>query len=422
MERTDESRIALVLAGGGARGAYEAGALSVLLPVLEERGERPRMIIGTSVGAITAAFMASAGHASVVDAMADGLGRWRQAEKDEVLGSVLLKQAPLAAAKYLGNLLSIGDARLSGLLDTSPLRENLHRWIDWDALGANLDSGIVELLAVVATGTRSGRTTVFIDSSADRDAPRSNVVDYVPARIGIDHIMASAAIPILFPPVRVNEPHSAAGWYLDGGVRFNTPIKPALDLGAERVVVVGTGAIDQSEDPPADDADDPPAIVDAAVNLLHGTLVDPLLEDLRNVGNINLHYVTEDGCPTDSGPAQLRRAERKRPYRRVPYLFTGPRRTRDIGELATAVFERRYGGMNALRSLDFGLLNTVFKEGSTPHGELLSYLFFDAEFIDQLIEMGREDCERWLRQTTLDGGDIWRIGPPEESFAASQPQ
>src|SRR5215213_7203412 len=146
MARADGPRIALVLAGGGARGAYEAGALSVLLPLLEERGERPSMIVGTSVGAITAAALASAGDASAIEAIAQGLGHWRKVEKDEVLGSVLFRQAPLAAARYLGGLLSIGKTRLSGLLDTAPLAENLRDWFDWQALRGNIDGGVIELL------------------------------------------------------------------------------------------------------------------------------------------------------------------------------------------------------------------------------------------------------------------------------------
>lgn len=411
-DERDDPRTALVLAGGGARGAYEAGALSVLLPLLAERGERPTMLIGTSVGALTAAFLATAADDSPVDALAAGLARWREADKGNVLGSVLL-QAPLAAARYVGSMLSVPGARLAGLLDPVPLAKNLDDWIRWPAIRANVESGALDLLAVVTTAVRSGRTTVFVDSRTPFDPPRSTVVDYVATEIDSQHVRASAAIPILFPPVRVDSPARAAGWYIDGGIRFNTPIKPALDLGADKLIVVGTGTAAQRADPGPDDLDEPPALADAAVNVLHGALVDPLVEDLRNLGNINVHYVSENGCEPDSGPGRLRRAEGKDPYRLVPYVFTGPPHRGAIGELASAIFEKRYGGARAFRSLDFGLLNAVLEDGSAQHGELLSYLFFDAEFIDELIHMGREDCERWLRSVERDGGDIWRVGPPE---------
>ena len=409
-----DDRIALVLAGGGARGAYEAGALSVLLPLLEERGERPTIIVGTSVGALTAAFVAATADKPAKAAIAEGTRRWREVTKDDVIGPVLLKQAPMAAARVVGSLLPIGGSNVQSLLDPAPLAENLDTWIDWRGVRSNIDAGLVQTLAVVATAAATGRTVVFLDTHTWPRIPSSHMVEYVDAEIGNAHVRASAAIPIAFPPVRVDTPAAAAGWYIDGGIRFNTPIKPALDLGADRLVVVGTGSIEPPERVAGSDSDTPPSLADAALHVLHGALVDPLIQDLRTLGQINRFYLEDGGgADPETGPARLRAAEGKDPFRLVPYIFTSPRKRGAIGELAAEVFDARYGGPKALRSLDFGVLNAVLDGDSPQHGELLSYLFFDPEFIEELIRMGREDCEAWLRRAG-DGGDLWQIGPPSE--------
>jgi NTE family protein len=408
-----DDRVALVLAGGGARGAYEAGALSVLLPFLEERGERPSIIVGTSVGALTAAFVAATADKPAAAAIAEGTRRWLEIGKDDVIGPVLLKQAPMTAARVVGSLLPLGGTTVSSLLDPAPLAKNLDTWIDWNSVRTNIDAGVVQTLAVVATAAATGRTVAFLDTHMWPRIPKSHFVDYVAAEVGNSHVRASAAIPIVFPAVRVDTPPEAAGWYLDGGIRFNTPIKPALDLGADRLVVVGTGSIDRAEHVVGADVDAPPSLADAALHVLHGTLVDPLVEDLRTLGQINRFYLDEGGgVDPDAAPARLRAAEGKDPYRLVPYIFAGPRERGAIGQLAAEMFQARYGGPKALRSLDFGILNAVLDADSPQHGELLSYLFFDAEFIEELIRLGREDCEAWLRQAG-DGGPVWRVGPPD---------
>src|SRR3712207_6264734 len=118
----------LVLAGGGARGAYEAGALSVLLPALEARAEPPRVVVGTSVGAISAAFVASNAHLGAATTADIALKRWRQVESRNVMRS-LVGRTPLTLAQYAGELLAIPGVRVQALTDTSPLRRTLDEWI-----------------------------------------------------------------------------------------------------------------------------------------------------------------------------------------------------------------------------------------------------------------------------------------------------
>src|SRR5919108_3534460 len=166
--RKSMRRVGLVLSGGGARGAYEAGVMSVLMPALEERGERPNIHIGTSVGAINAAYLASSRHLPAAEAAEGGLERWREVTKGRVVRPILMRQAPLTFVRYAGEILSLPGVRLPSLLDPRPLERNLKRWIDWDAVHENVDADIAEVLACVATGARTGRTVGFVEGHGER--------------------------------------------------------------------------------------------------------------------------------------------------------------------------------------------------------------------------------------------------------------
>src|ERR671934_3072183 len=117
--------VGLVLAGGGARGAYEMGALSVLLPVLEERGERPRVIVGTSVGALNAAFLAATAQLPAKEAVEDGVRAWTQIRFEQVLDHLGSPGALRRLVRYVGQFLGLPGARLEALLDPTPLRATL---------------------------------------------------------------------------------------------------------------------------------------------------------------------------------------------------------------------------------------------------------------------------------------------------------
>jgi NTE family protein len=408
-------RIGSVLSGGGARGAYEAGAISVLAPALEARGERPTLFVGTSVGAINAAYMGSSRHLSAEDQAAGLLERWREVTKGRVIRPIMLQQLPLTALRYAGELLSLPGIRVPSLLDPEPLERSLKRWMSWGDLHRNVAQGVVHVVAVVATAARSGRTVVFVESERTPSAHTSHAVEYVSASLADEHILASAAIPILFPPVRVEAPAAARGWYVDGGTRLNTPIKPALDLGAERLIVIGSEAITEPASEPGLHDSEPPDFGDGALHALHGTLVDPLNEDMRMLGNVN-EFFADGGAA--SAATRYREARGKPPYRLVPYIFVAPRRRGVIGDIATEVFRRRYRGLKGLRSPDFPLLNRLLGGDSPAHGELLSYLLFDAEFIDALIDLGRADAVRWLNAPP--GADEpWQLKPLDVFVDAS---
>jgi NTE family protein len=400
-------KTALVLAGGGARGAYEAGALSVLLPELERRGERPTVYVGTSVGALNAALLASTRHLPAVEAVDWMLEVWRTLEKGKVIRPILSRGGPAALARYTGELLSIPGVRMKGVLDPDPLWRNVDQWIDWEQIHRNVDDGLVEALAVVATSARTGRSVVFAEEASATHFHRSHAIAYVSTRVRREHVLASAAIPLMFPPVEVTEPERARGWYVDGGTRLNAPIKPALDLGAERLVVVACDSIAGPVMEPGEGEEGPPDFGDGMLHLLEGALVDPLIEDMRTLGSVNLFYAET----ADDGPKLYRSVRGKAPYRKVPYVFVGTEERGAVGHLAARVFREHHRGLRALRSPDFQLLTRLVGGESPTHGELLSLLFFDRVFTRELIAMGGDDARRWLDEPhDMDDGP-WQLGP-----------
>jgi NTE family protein len=373
------------------------------------------------VGAVNAAYMAASEHLPADEAGEGGLRRWLEVSKSTIIRPILLRQAPLTALRYIGEILSVPGMRLPSLLDPKPFERNLDRWIDWDAMHQNIDGNVVEVVATVATAARSGRTVVFVEGHAERIKHKSHAIDYVTTRLDEQHVRASAAIPILFPPVRVEHPSEARGWYFDGGTRLNTPIKPALDLGAQRLIVIATDSVAEPSKRPGRHDSQPPDFGDGALHVLEGMLVDPVVEDMRILGNINMFFADGEnqsgerrGTPsrraTDRPTERYRAARGKPPYRRIPYIFIAPEKRGAIGRLATEVFRDRYGGLKGLRSPDFPLLNRLLGGESPTHGELLSYLFFDREFIEELIRMGQRDARRWLRSGP-GPDDPWQIEP-----------
>ena len=235
--------------------------------------------------------------------------------------------------------------RLPSLLDPKPFERNLDRWIDWDAVHRNVDDDVVEIVGTVATAARSGRTVVFVEGHAERIKHRSHAIDYVTTRLDDQHVRASAAIPILFPPVRVEHPSEARGWYFDGGTRLNTPIKPALDLGAERLIVIGTDSVaEPSKRPGRHDV--------RAARLRRRRAARPAGHARRPGGRGHAHprqhqhvlrrprqrraasAAATGRRATDRPTERYRAARGKPPYRCIPYIFIAPEKRGAIGRLA----------------------------------------------------------------------------------------
>ena len=204
-------------------------------------GHEPDLFIGTSAGAINAILFAAGAHLPADEQADTALAVWRSVEIEDVFRP-LLRTGPGTIARWAGQLCRIPGMRLTSLVDTAPLARTAHRLIDWTQLAANLDGGKASL-AVVTTSAATKRTVIFVDGSRPDPLPPSDTtrpIDYLGVRITDEHVLGSAAIPALFPAVEVSTPDTARGWYADGGIRLNAPLKPALSLGCGRLVVVAT--------------------------------------------------------------------------------------------------------------------------------------------------------------------------------------
>jgi NTE family protein len=386
---SEPERTALVVSGGGARGAYEMGALSVLLPVLEARGQRPRIIVGTSVGAFNAAFVAAHAHLPLDEAIEAGRRLWAELHWRDVMAPLVSARGAARALRYLGRLLWVKQPRIDALLFPDALPATLERIASFEQIARNVESGVVRSAAVSTTSALSSRTVVFHAGGPQPERDPIRKIDYVDTPLMADHVLASGAIPGLFPAVHVGAPARARGWYFDGGTRLNTPIKPALELGADRVVVIGLNSIAPGPDQLAGESR--PDVFEGAAQLLQALLIDRLEQDVRELAEENL--------PGHEG-------------RRIPYVFITPRERQGVGEMASRIWRERYSGVRGFaRDKDLSTLGRFTAAGNGPtHGELLSFLFFAPEFTSALIELGRADAEHWLAQQHDDGP--WRLGPP----------
>lgn len=388
--------IAVVLPGGGARGAYEAGALSVLLPALEARGEHVSIWCGTSVGAINATAMASLAHLPAAEQTAAAVGLWGELRKGDVMSPIVGPGGVRTLMRVLGHGLGIPGLRFASLLDPSPLSGSLDRWIDWKQLAGNVASGVVDAACVVATSLATGDPVAFVSSRAPVPHLADDAIRYVGARLAGEHVRASAAIPMLFPTVEITTPRRARGHYADGGTRLNSPVKPALHLGADRVILIGLEPFSRTAGPNV--AGRRPSVADVAANVLDGLLVDQVANDLHRLAAINSFFVENASRGTVGGSRAYRLARGRVPYRPISYALVSPRRRGEIGRLAETVFARRYGGLRALRDLDFLLMAAALGSRTRARGELLSFLLFDEEFVAELLRLGARDARRWLRR------------------------
>ncbi|HMJ03876.1 MAG TPA: patatin-like phospholipase family protein [Conexibacter sp.] len=395
----DRSRVALVLPGGGARGAYEAGALSVLLPALEARGERVSLLCGTSVGAINAALLASLAHLPAEAQAELALERWRSLRREDVVAPLIGGGLPLQLARLAGDALRVPGLRRGSLLDPRPLRRFLERRLDWAGLHRNVADGFVDAVCVMATQLASGSPVAFVEASGPggRDPIPDDGADfpYVRVKLASEHVRASAAMPLVFPAVEVREPEQARGYYTDGATRLNSPIKPAVELGADRIVVIGFEPLrDPVQSVPKHVS---PHLVDVLANVLDGLLVDQVADDVHRLVAINAFFAESAAHGTVPSARAYRAARGRRPYRRIAYALVTPQRRRELGRLALETFQQRYGGVRAATAPpDLLLLGRLLRGRTDAGGDLLSFLFFDPAYVEALIAAGQADAHRWL--------------------------
>jgi len=374
MELVDS--LAIVLTGGGARAAYQVGVLRCLARRLPRA--RLDVITGVSAGAINAIFLAShRGHlADVVEELSNV---WSTLQLKDVLridSRSLMRNALGWGAKLISGGAPVAP-RVHGLVDTSPLRKLLERLYPENADGeiAGLAENIVrcepKAVAVTTLDYTTGQTVTWT-AGCDIETWERPLRRSVLAKLSIDHVMASAALPIFFPAVRLGR-----HWHGDGGIRLSAPLSPALHLGATRMLAVSThyGKTFSEANEPQIIGYPPPAQI-------LGQLVNAVFLDVMDEDTVRLEH--SNAFLRDLPPQQ------RHGYRIIDFAVIRP--SQDLGRLA-ADFEPKL-------PRTFRFLTRSLGTRETSEGDFLSLFMFVPEYLQRLIQIGEADAEARLGEIT----------------------
>lgn len=354
-----------MLSGGGARAAYQVGVLSFLAD--ESPHATFSVITGVSAGAINAATLA--GHVgSFRDAMHALTSYWRSLSSDLIYDAKLTGMLGRLGVWGWKGITSGGDpgpGRRS-LFNTRPLREFLSERVNLAGIQKNIDSGSLAALALTATCYETGETVTFVEGRDDvrlwKRAKRVALRD----RITIDHIMASSAIPLVFPAVRLGQRH-----YGDGSVRQTAPLAPAIHLGARRILVIGMRHGASEANAQTVSVRYPPPIRLLGI-LLNSIFLDALDADIERVHRIN-------ELLTAVPPEERART----PLQQIDLLAIQP--SVDLGRLARA--------MPFHPPSSFRVMGRALGRGGKASADFLSYFMFEHPYIERLIEIGYSDAQ-----------------------------
>ncbi len=382
----------LVLAGGGARAAYEAGVLRWIATEVPEATGRPagfEVIVGTSAGAINGAFLA---------AEASDWVRATQALLDHWAGVTIPDVYRIGARQVFWRVpMTLLTGRRSqgeiALADTAALRRIVRSKVPWKGVSRNVAAGHLRAFAVTATELATSRNIVFYEGVRECDSllrSRNPFVRPHPVRMGPEHVLASAAIPVFFPPVKVE-----GRWFGDGGLGQNTPLRPAIRLGADRILVITLRtpmSVERGDARARELGGRPPTWAQVVGKFMNTVLLDKAVHDVQRIERMNRILAwgaKEYGPGFAEGLGELVSGERGAPYRPLRSLLIAP--SVDLGALAQEVaLEGDFGDVDPMTRR---MLAALARAVGASDNDALSYLLFTRTYIDRLIALGRADAE-----------------------------
>lgn len=375
---TVESALGLVMTGGGARGAYQAGVLQRIgeLPRVQKLGNPFPIIGGASAGAINGSALAiGADQFSLLTKVLVNL--WASLKPSDVFRCDLVTQASNSLTWIMdlsfGGLLGGGNAR--SLLDATPLKYFLKRHMDTDRIGDNIKKRYLYALTISATNYNSGKSYLFIEGVKGHPMWNRSRRVTLSTKITVDHICASAAIPLVFKPVKLTTPLGTA-YFGDGCTRLQQPLSPVVRLGANKLFAIGVRGENLEHQQETANGKDP-SLAQVMGVLFNVMFLDHLATDVEHLERLN--RVLEEGQLTQTN---LCGCERLRPLKA---LIITP--SVDLSELA-----RRH--QRDMPYLIQYFVNSLGKDAASC-ADLMSYLLFASKYTQALIDIGYQDaCKR----------------------------